>query len=289
MIVLRATEMGMCFGVRDALHVLDLLADPSDVTIHGELVHNPEVLANLDRRGFHRQAEDDRLVPATPVVLVTAHGISDRERTRLQAAGRQLIDTTCPLVRKAHLAAHELAATGHRVIVIGRRDHVEVRGIVDDLTDPIVVERAADVTTWPDSRLGVLCQTTTQEALADDLLARIRAANPHAEVTFADTICSPTRARVTALAELLPRVQALVVVGGHNSNNTRQLVTAGERAGRPVFHVANAEELDTAALAHFAVVGLTAGTSTLPATVDAVEAALRAIADPRRRPFSNAG
>lgn len=289
MIVLRAAEMGMCFGVRDALHVLDLLPDPSDVTIHGELVHNPEVLAHLDHRGFHRQPEDHRRIPATPVVLVTAHGISERERARLQAAGRQLIDTTCPLVAKAHRAAHDLVATGHRVIVIGRRDHVEVRGIVDDLPDPIVVERAADVTTWPEPRLGVLCQTTTQEALADDLLARIRAANPHAEVTFADTICSPTRARISALAALLPRVQALVVVGGHNSNNTRQLVAAGERAGRPVFHVANAEELDIGALAHFGIVGLTAGTSTLPATIDAVEAALRQVGTTERRPLSDAG
>ncbi|HEU4420760.1 MAG TPA: 4-hydroxy-3-methylbut-2-enyl diphosphate reductase, partial [Planctomycetota bacterium] len=74
--ILRATEMGMCFGVRDALHVLSQLQRPEQVTIHGELVHNGEVLSMLDRRGFHRSPEQARDVPGTPVVLVTAHGIS---------------------------------------------------------------------------------------------------------------------------------------------------------------------------------------------------------------------
>src|SRR5690606_31947767 len=107
--------------------------------------------------------------------------------------------TTCPLVRKAHAAAQELQAEGRRVVVIGRRDHVEVRGIVEDLRAPIVVGGTADVATWPDARLGVVCQTTTQVEVAATILAAIRSANPHADVRFVDTICSPTKARVDAL------------------------------------------------------------------------------------------
>lgn len=120
MLILRAAELGMCFGVRDALLVLDAIENPRDVTIHGELVHNGEVLAALDRRGFQRSPEQRRPVPETPVVLVTAHGISDRERQRLLAAGKQLVDTTCPLVHKVHTEAQRLQARGARVLVIGK-------------------------------------------------------------------------------------------------------------------------------------------------------------------------
>ena len=277
MIVLRAEELGMCFGVRDALRALDGIARPQDVTIHGELVHNAEVLRDLDARGFHRHHEADRPIAATPQVLVTAHGISERERGRLQAAGKQLIDTTCPLVQKAHDAAQQLQREGRRVIVIGKRDHVEVRGIVEDLADPIVVAGPEQVERWPQRRLGVVCQTTTQAEVADAVRAAIAQRNPDADVRFADTVCSPTKARVAALAALLPQIDALVVVGGHNSNNTRQLVRTAEAHGVPVLHVQNAGELDQAWLRRFSIIGLTAGTSTLARTIDEVHAAMAAL------------
>lgn len=278
MIVLRAEELGMCFGVRDALQALADVEQPAEVTIHGELVHNPEVLRQLDRRGFHRMPEQQRRMADTKTVLVTAHGISERERTRLRAAGKQLIDTTCPLVHRAHHAAAALAADGRRVIVLGRRDHVEVRGITEDLVDPIVVHDSGDVQRWPERRFGVLCQTTMPTDHARELLAAIAAANPDADVRFVDTICSPTKARIAAVEALLLRVDALVVVGGRNSNNTRQLTRRAETAGVPALQVENEKQLDPAFLHGRRCVGLTAGTSTLPATVDAVEAALRAIA-----------
>lgn len=268
--ILRADEMGMCFGVRDALAVLDRLPAPGDVTIHGELVHNPEVLGLLDRRGFRRSPESAREVPATPQVLVTAHGISERERARLAGAGKLLVDTTCPLVQKAHEAARTLVADGRRLIVLGKHDHVEVRGVVEDHADAVVVGNAADVRRWPEARLGVISQTTTPVEVADALLAAIRAANPHADVRCLDTICSPTKARLEALQRLLPRIDTLVVVGGHESNNTRQLVLRGERHGIATFHVAAARELRAEWFERSAAVGLTAGTSTLPRTIEAV-------------------
>ena len=103
--IVRADAMGMCFGVRDALQVIDQVALPEEVTIHGELVHNGEVLRMLDARGFHQSDEVGRDVPETDAVLITAHGVSDRERGRLLDAGKRLIDTTCPLVTKVHDAA----------------------------------------------------------------------------------------------------------------------------------------------------------------------------------------
>src|SRR5207247_787258 len=105
-------------------------------------------------------------LPATPAVLVTAHGISDTARNRLLDAGKQIIDTTCPLVRRAHLAAQQLQAAGFHVLVIGKQEHVEVLGIVEDLTSYDVIGSAAAVRCYPYPRLGIVCQTTASPDLA---------------------------------------------------------------------------------------------------------------------------
>jgi len=133
----------------------------------------------------------------------------------------------------------------------------------------------ADVATWPAKRLGVVCQTTMQPEQADVLVAAIRRANPDADICFVDTVCNPTKARGAAVEALLPQVDALVVVGGRGSNNTKQLVRRGERAGVATWHVESERELDAAWFRGCRIVGLTAGTSTLPATIDAVERRLR--------------
>jgi 4-hydroxy-3-methylbut-2-enyl diphosphate reductase len=267
--------MGMCFGVRDALTAMDQIADPSDVTVHGELVHNEEVLRGLNKRGFAMNPEAGRRsLPVTERVVITAHGISERERQSLVDAGKELIDTTCPLVRRVHQGAHELQRDGYFVVVIGRPDHVEVQGIIGDLDRYAVVPNADAVRTLATGRIGVVCQSTTPPDEAERVFAAIRMANPRAEVRYVDTICRPTRERQDAALDLIARVEALVVVGGRHSNNTRQLARLAEARGVPVSHVQTADDLDAEWLAQFSVVGLTAGTSTLECTIDEVERAL---------------
>ena len=276
--VIRADAMGLCFGVRDALKAIEAIADPADVTIYGELVHNEAVLVQLDTRGFHRTPELAReKPPETANVLITAHGISDRERRRLQGAGKSLIDTTCPLVRRVHLAAQSLASKGFHVLVIGRPGHVEVRGIIEDLESCEVVASLDDVRTWPQRRLGVVCQTTTPPHAAQEIAAAIRERNPHAEVRFVDTVCEPTRERQAAVERLCRQVDAVVVVGGANSNNTRQLVALCQRLGTRAYHVQSAAGLNPAWFEGCTAVGLTAGTSTLDETVEAVCDRLRSL------------
>lgn len=278
MLVRRADAMGMCFGVRDALQVVDAVDAPERVTIHGELVHNELVTERLAARGFHQSGERDRGVPATQRVLVTAHGISDAERARLEGAGKELLDTTCPLVRRAHEAAQLLQAEGRRVVVIGRADHVEVRGIVEDLDRAIVVRDEQDVQAWGERRLGVVCQTTTATERVDRVVLAIRRRNPGADVRLIDTVCNPTKARGAALEALLPQVDALVVVGGRASNNTLRLVARGRERGVRTLHVQRAEDLPPDWFDGVRCVGLTAGTSTLPETIDAVHERLLELA-----------
>jgi 4-hydroxy-3-methylbut-2-enyl diphosphate reductase len=273
--VIRAENMGLCFGVRDALAIMNQVDRPEEVTVHGELVHNPIVLDQLERRGFRNSSEATRdAAVETPVVLITAHGISNVERERLNGAGKRLIDTTCPLVERAHRAALMLRDEGYHILLIGRPGHVEVRGIAEDLPSVDIIPAESDVVTYPHTRLGVVCQTTTPERLVKQVRRAIEERNPHAEIRFVDTVCLPTKDHQRALERLLDRVEAMVVVGGRNSNNTKELVALCGERGVPALHVQNASEVDPSWLAPFETVGLTAGTSTLDSTIEEVERAL---------------
>ena len=210
----------------------------------------------------------------TRTVLITAHGISDKERARLQQAGKKLIDTTCPLVTRAHQAAQKLQNEGCHVLVIGKRGHVEVQGIIEDLRSYDVIQSCDEVKTYSHPKLGIMCQTTTPTRHADEIRAAIRERNPRAEIRFVDTICHPTKDHQNALDRLMDEVEAIVVVGGHNSNNTRQLVLRCQAHGLRAYHVQGAEDLQPEWFDGIHTVGLTAGTSTLDQTIDAVEAAL---------------
>ena len=279
--IIKADVLGMCFGVRDALAVIGDVRRPEAVTIHGELVHNEKVLDDLHERGFLMIGEKQRrALPVTQTVLITAHGISDKERARMTQAGKELIDTTCPLVTRAHQAAQKLQAEGCHVLVIGKRGHVEVQGIVEDLRGFDVIGAPDEVRTYPYARIGVMCQTTTPVRLAEDICAGLKEKNPHADIRFIDTICHPTKDHQKALERLMDDVEAMVVVGGANSNNTRQLVLRCQARGLPAYHVQGPEDLRPEWFDGVETVGLTAGTSTLDETIGAVEHAMQQISQP---------
>ena len=270
--IIRATEMGMCFGVRDALQIANEVPDPNQVTIHGELVHNPRVIQQLDAAGFVQASETNREeVPETPVVLITAHGVSDKERARLNSSGKQLIDTTCPLVRRAHDAAMKLAAEGRHVLLIGKPGHVEVQGIVEDMDSYDVVPNVGAVKKYDSQRIGIVCQTTMPSRLLDQIRREIAVQNGEADICFVDTVCHPTKQRQQAMQELVQQVDAVVVVGGRNSNNTRRLAELCQEHEVPALHITCAEELDAVWFDGFEIIGLTAGTSTLDSTINAVQ------------------
>jgi len=273
--VINAQAMGMCFGVKDALSTVMTMDCPERATVYGQLVHNGEVLERIKARGFLMLKEGDRTsAVSTPNVVITAHGLSDKERRILEVSDKRLIDTTCPLVSRVHQIAKGLEEQGYFVVVAGRKDHVEVKGIVGDLDRFAVVEKPEDVLIYPADRIAVVCQTTTPPALRDAIFETVSRKNAGKVIRLIDTICGPTRERQQAVENLLPKVEALVVVGGKNSNNTRQLRALGEKAGLPCFQVERASELRPEWFCGLDTVGLTAGTSTLDQTIDEVYRAL---------------
>ncbi len=212
--------------------------------------------------------------------MITAHGASDRARGEWRAAGFGVADGTCPLVKHAHDQLRALVSLGYWPVVIGKRGHVEVEGLTGDFPDACVVEKPADIERLPQAeRFGVISQTTQPLEKVQALVAAIREARPAAEVRFTDTVCQPTKSRQNALRKLIAECDTLVVVGGHNSNNTLQLVAAATVAGLSVHHIERPEEIDPSWFNHGQKVGVTAGTSTLKETVAAVTERLRQIAE----------
>ncbi len=277
-----AEHYGLCFGVRDAIAHAERLAGEGPLTILGELVHNPVVRERLAASGVSESRLDSVGASETVQVMITAHGASDTARAAWRAAGFGVADGTCPLVRHAHEQLRALAALGCQPVVIGQRGHIEVLGLTGDFPEAVVVECEADFARVPAAaRYGVISQTTQPVERVQALVAAMRARWPGSEVVFRDTVCQPTKNRQTALKKLLAECDTLVVVGGRNSNNTRQLVAAAEAAGRRAFHITRADELDADWFAVAESVGVTAGTSTLKETVAAVVARLEEIAASR--------
>lgn len=267
----------MCFGVRDAIALALEHADAGPLTILGDLVHNPTVLSRLEAKGI--AVAQDVAAVATPTVMVTAHGTSERSLARTRALGLTVVEATCPLVRVAHRAVAALARDGYHVVIIGQRDHVEVRGITDDLEFFDVVLDDADVLALEEHpRVGVAAQTTQAVEKVRHLVALIRQRFPHSDVRFFDTVCKPTKERQSAAVEMAREADVVIVVGGRGSNNTRELVKTCGRYCARVHHVQTEADVQPEWFAGAEVVGLTAGTSTPDEVIDRVEARIRVCA-----------
>jgi 4-hydroxy-3-methylbut-2-en-1-yl diphosphate reductase len=273
--ILRATHLGFCFGVRDAIGLA--LDHPGPVTVLGDLVHNETVLAELRSHGVRFARGPDGL--STPAVMITAHGASDKLRERLRQRGLQVLEATCPLVRLAHRTVLQLAKDGFHPVIIGQRGHAEVEGLTGDLDEFDVVLSEDDVARLRERpRFGVASQTTQPLERVRRLVALIRTRFPVSEVRFADTVCRPTKERQMAAIELALHSDVVVVIGGAHSNNTRELAATCGKYCDQVRLVQSAADLRPEWFARAETVGVTAGTSTPDDLILAVERQLQELA-----------
>jgi 4-hydroxy-3-methylbut-2-enyl diphosphate reductase len=271
--IIRATHLGMCFGVKDAIAIATATARRGPLTILGDLVHNETVLADLRARGieFKHQPRD----AGTETIMVTAHGASDRKISETRRLGFNVLEATCPLVHVAHRSLKNLVAQGFHPVIIGKRDHVEVRGMTEDLQDFEVVLTAEDVAGLKArERFGLISQTTQPIDKVRELVRLIRKQFPQSEVRFVDTVCQPTKQRQTAAVELAQQADVVIVIGGAHSNNTRELVNTCSKFCARVHHVQTAADLRADWFLAGDIVGITAGTSTPDQLINEVESAI---------------
>ena len=278
-----ANAMGTCFGVQDAINLAMSPEFHSDLTIVGQLVHNPQVSESLKKNGVS-------LVPGiedidkikTKKVMITAHGTADKTKKQLDDAGFVVFDASCPLVMRVHQTIKSLVAKGYFPVVIGQEDHVEVKGIVGDLDEHVVINNEEDfskIRKTGKRKLGIVSQTTQQTDRVEDLVKKIRALDYVDEVSFVNTICQPTRDRQVAVHELADQVDLMIVIGGFNSSNTKKLVQVCTEKGVEAHHIESFHQLNQEWFIGKQHVGITAGTSTPEDVINQVHTEILTIAN----------
>lgn len=283
--VIRARTLGLCPGVRRAVTTAENAAAEAARTgrhayVLGQIVHNPRVSRRLTGLGMGHLEDAEAPLPGGrldgELVVIRSHGTTPVVFERLAAAGATIVDATCPRVATNQKAAASYAARGYTVIIAGDKGHGETLGVAGHAPGSIIVSTPEDALGLQlAGPVALVAQTTISETEYAAIRAALRERYP--ELVDAGGVCGATRERRAAVEELCKEVDAVLVVGGRNSANTRRLAELAQSLGVPAWHVESAAEIP-AELGAYAVVGLTAGASTPDEDIDEAEAALLAMA-----------
>jgi len=259
--VLLARENGFCFGVKKAVELTEAAAE-SGRAVHnlGQVVHNPNISERLAARGV--KVIQDPSEASEGIVVIRAHGIPPQTRARIESQGLECIDATCSLVLRAQRFTKQLADEGYRVVILGTLQHPEVVGLVGFAGDDVVVVETKEE--WEKlpkmKKAGVVSQSTQPPWAFKELVAHV--AEIAQETKVFNTVCPVTVKRQHAASELAEQVRTIVVVGGKNSANTRELVNLARMQGRTAYHIESAAELRPEWVRGEERVGLIGGCST---------------------------
>ncbi|OGW15704.1 MAG: 4-hydroxy-3-methylbut-2-enyl diphosphate reductase [Nitrospinae bacterium RIFCSPLOWO2_12_FULL_47_7] len=283
-----ASALGTCFGVKDAIN---LAMDPqfkSELTIVGQLVHNRQVNESLKKNGVALVNDiDDIDSIKTKKVMITAHGAAEKIKEKLRDAGFIVYDASCPLVMRVHKTIKALVEKKYFPVVIGQKDHVEVKGIVGDLEEYVVINDENDLEKLravKKRKFGIVSQTTQQPERVESLVKKIMEMDCVDEVNFINTICQPTRDRQIAVRELADLVDLMIVIGGYNSSNTKKLVQVCEEKKIESHHIESTSQLNREWFVNKKHVGITAGTSTPEYVINDVHKEILKIAEELKVP-----
>lgn len=272
-----ARSAGACYGVERALAIVNTTAEKNDrVQTLGPLIHNPQVVSELEARGVSvAQSVSDA---QAPVVVVRTHGVVPQVIEEAKTKGHEVVDATCPYVKKVHHAAASLQQQGYQVLVVGEAGHPEVEGILGHAPQATVVSGPQDLEGHKlKKRVGVVVQTTQSQAtlssIVEVLLGLVE------EVRVINTRCSATQERQSAAQELAQDSDVMVVIGGRNSANTTRLAQICAAACPRTHHIEDASELAASWFDGAQNIGITAGASTPQIQIDAVVARIQELVE----------
>lgn len=281
-----AEGSGFCFGVERAIKMAYKYADDKKgkklYSFH-EIIHNPQEALRLERAGA-KHVDAISAVAKGSSVIVSTHGITQKEEELLKAKCSDVLDTTCPYVKKIHQIVKKLTAENYQVIIVGDAEHLEVKGILGHTEgNGIVVSSVEDVGKLKlKEKAGIVSQTTQSNAAYSAIICAIQDKaflNRYAEVRTFNTICDATKNRQKATMDLAAKSDIMVIVGGKNSANTRRLYEISKGILKDVYHVEDAKELKAAWFKGKKNAGISAGASTPAGVINEVVMKIRKIGD----------
>ena len=271
--VIMAKEVGFCFGVKRAINLTrQALSERDDVFILGDLVHNKRVTDELEGKGLLKV--DDYTNESGGTMVIRAHGLPKIQIQEARDRGIDVVDATCPIVLRAQEAAQTLERDGYQVVIVGDRNHAEIKGIMGTLEqEALVVDNLEELhAAKADYRLmrkiGVIFQTTHALELCNAMVTEMLMMCK--EIRIINTICRPVQNRQDDALELAAKVDLMIVVGSRTSANTMELAALCRHHNPNTIHVQYAEELELNAFQNAERVGIASGLSTPEDLVEAV-------------------
>lgn len=260
-----ADNAGFCFGVKRAMKMAwDELENKSENNIYslGPLIHNKQAVNRYKEKGL---VEMDNLesIPSESKLIIRSHGVAEKVYTESKAKNMEIVDTTCPFVKKIHDIVKDFSDRGYKIIIVGNPNHPEIIGINGWCNNEAIVinklEEIDDITFDPTQIYCVVSQTTANLESFDKIVQKLKTKINN--LTVKNTICFATKERQISAIDLAREVDCMVVIGGKHSSNTQKLVNICKDLV-PTFSIETKEELEKEKFAGFKVAGVTAGAST---------------------------
>lgn len=273
-----ARTAGFCFGVRRAIRMAHELAMSGGI-IHmlGDLVHNQDVITRLEKAGIKKISRLGN--GRNKILLIRAHGVSQRLMTRARKHGYKIVDATCPMVHAIHTIVKKMDRKGFRIIVLGDRRHDEVQGIVGQIAKrTLIIDRIENIP-WPQikkiKKAAIVVQSTQN---MDDILPIVAALKGKIkELKFFNTICRPTRMKQAEMKTMPLHHDVVIVIGSRESANTRRLYEISRALNPRSYWIESAVEIQPSWIKNAGAVGVTAGASTPQSATRAVIERIRKI------------
>ena len=274
--IIVAKMAGFCFGVKRAIDIAFQIANEKRKGVYtlGPIIHNPQVVEMLKEKGII-PIEDIKAKKDIRALIIRTHGIPLHLSKEISSLGCEIIDATCPFVKKAQYYAKLLMEEGYQVVILGEKNHPEVKGLMSYANDDVIVVDSKTPLPKLKSRVGIVVQTTQSlEALKKVLSDALEHAN---EIKVYNTICNSTALRLKETEKMARKVDVMLVVGGKNSANTTQLTRLCKSLSVPTHHIETSSEIKKEWIKNAKKLGITAGASTPEWIIKEVEKRIRDI------------
>ena len=275
-----AKTAGFCFGVKRAMEqVYKEIEEGENLPIYtfGPIIHNEEVVKELEKKGVKAIETEEELFSLTSgTVIIRSHGVGKEIYKRLEQKGIKILDATCPFVKKIHKIVEEQEKQGRRIVIIGNKLHPEVEGIIGWCEKPailIATEQEAEKLTIKEEKLCIVAQTTFNYKKFKDIVAIL--SKKSYDILIMNTICNATEERQTEACTIARKSDAMIVIGGKHSSNTRKLYEICKEECLNTHFIQTLDDLDLKLFQSFRSVGITAGASTPNKIIKEVQSYVR--------------